>query len=481
MAGEARVLRRGAALLALATSASAHAAPQLSRRAADPRWSALCGGAALSPADARSQSVHAVRPRWCALRGGAALVPSGLFAPAVFQSSLGAVAELAVSAGLGFGAMRVGLITHESITQLSKIVYNLLLPLFLLTSIVRTVITYGLGAGMLSLPLAGAVQIALGLAASNLLLWLVGIPRGTAKSRRFIVCASFGNSGVLPLLLTDALFRGHADPTVLPRAASYISLYLLGWSPVFWSLGANILTGGAAHPSGANGAASAAPPSRTLVQTLRSALSPPIAGALSGLALALIAPRPWLESPRSPLRLALTCMANLARAYPPTALLVLCGSLAGGPAGPARTPPARDEQRTGALKARRELSTPAALVGILTSARADGRAPRCLSRPRPRPPARPFFCCSGGASRSALTSSQPFPSPTRDVAPQADTCSLRASPAAAHLRCAQPASSRPPRQTPSWPSSCCSCPRSRRRRTRCSCCRSRATVPARLS
>lgn len=427
---------------------------------------------AAARADARPlhQPVGRRAAAWSALRGGgggSALAPVSLFLPAVFRSSLGAVSELALSAGLGFGAMRTGLVTQEGIAQLAQIVYNFLLPLFLLTSVLRTVVTYGLGAGMLCLPLAGAVQIGVALALASLSLRLLGVSRGTPNSRRFLVCASFGNSGVLPLLLTDALFRQHADPTVLPRAASYISFYLLGWSPIFWTVGSSIITG--AGPGAAPGRAGGVGHVRLLA---RKVLTPPIVGALSGLALAVVAPRAWLESPASPLRLALTCMGNMARAYPPTALLVLCGSLAGGAAPAQRRPPARRE-RAGAPRPR-ELSMPATLLGIMASTSparsaqepASSAALRLLSPPSAVPP---------------LTLHLP-PHPHRRarcaLAPQAGTSSRRASRAARSSRCVRSASYRPPRPTRSSSSRCCSCPRSRRRRTRCSCCRWRATARA---
>jgi auxin efflux carrier family protein len=56
------------------------------------------------------------------------------------------------------------------------------------------------------------------------------------------VCSGFGNSGVLPLLFVTALFRGHPDPTVMPRAIAYVSFFLMGWSPAFWTVGYSTLT-----------------------------------------------------------------------------------------------------------------------------------------------------------------------------------------------------------------------------------------------
>lgn len=51
------------------------------------------------------------------------------------------------------------------------------------------------------------------------------------------VCSTFANSGPMPLLFVDALFRSHPDPSLRGRAVAYISFWLLAWSPLFWTYG----------------------------------------------------------------------------------------------------------------------------------------------------------------------------------------------------------------------------------------------------
>lgn len=154
------------------------------------------------------------------------------------------------------------------------------------------------------------------------------------------------------------------------RAAPRVSA---GWSPIFWSLGKAVLTGG--DEAGAEGAE---PRWRQLA---RRVISPPIIGALSGLAVGLACPAWALESPRSPLRVVLQALRNLARAYPPAALLVLAGSLAGGAApkgdasaGAAAAQPAASADGAAGIApagtAQRELGTPAMILGISACARA---------------------------------------------------------------------------------------------------------------
>ena len=61
------------------------------------------------------------------------------------------------------------------------------------------------------------------------------------ESKQLMACVTFGNSGPLPLVFTDALFRLSPDKSLITKSVSYISLYLLGWSPIFWILGTHIL------------------------------------------------------------------------------------------------------------------------------------------------------------------------------------------------------------------------------------------------
>lgn len=237
--------------------------------------------------------------------------------PAALAVSSGAMVELTVSVALGYLTVATGLLSPVAVNQLAKVVYNFLLPAFLFSSVVRTVTSYGLSRGMLAIPLLASLQICAGLLMSRVVLKALRKRWTTGSGRRFVTCATFGNSGVLPLLLTDAIFR-HGDAAVLARSSSYVSFFLLGWSPIFWSLGSAVLCGG---ESGREGP-------RVEPGMLRKVLSPPIVAALSGLAIAIAAPERAISAAASPIRMMLTVLTNFGRAYPPSALLVLAGSLA---------------------------------------------------------------------------------------------------------------------------------------------------------
>ena len=61
------------------------------------------------------------------------------------------------------------------------------------------------------------------------------------RTSQVLICSTFANSGPLPLLFVDTIFRNFKDPKVSSTAIAYISFYLLGWSPLFWTMGYNIL------------------------------------------------------------------------------------------------------------------------------------------------------------------------------------------------------------------------------------------------
>ena len=160
--------------------------------------------------------------------------------PAVLSSSLQAVTELLTCCGLGVLATHVGLLDAATTRSLAKCVFNIFLPAMLFTSVSRTVASGASLSSLLPMPLAALLQIGLGLILVTVLL---GGPKEvkTAAGRDMAALSSFGNSGVLPLVFANCLFR--AQPVLLARANSLVAMFLLGWSPLFWTLGYGLLAG----------------------------------------------------------------------------------------------------------------------------------------------------------------------------------------------------------------------------------------------
>jgi hypothetical protein len=95
---------------------------------------------------------------------------------------------------------------------------------------------------------------------------------------------TFQNSGVLPILFSTVLLRGHPDPATLDLVVSYVALYLLGWSPIFWTLGYDLIAGEKnAPPAAASGAGEKKGWFSGLPPSVKRILSPPIIGSVGGL------------------------------------------------------------------------------------------------------------------------------------------------------------------------------------------------------
>lgn len=221
--------------------------------------------------------------RW---RGGKAptmLIPA--VEPAVLSSSLQAVTELLTCCGLGVLATRVGLLDAATTRSLAKCVFNIFLPAMLFTSVSRTVASGASLSSLLPMPLAALLQIGLGLILVTVLL---GGPKEvkTAAGRDVAALSSFGNSGVLPLVFANCLFR--AQPVLLARANSLVAMFLLGWSPLFWTLGYGLLAGKRDGSSG-DGPSSADEDSYWTGLRKR-VLTPPIVGCLSGILVGALPP-----------------------------------------------------------------------------------------------------------------------------------------------------------------------------------------------
>ncbi|CAM9666363.1 unnamed protein product [Heterosigma akashiwo] len=269
----------------------------------------------------------------------------GALDPQVLKVSARAVSEMLVGLFLGYQASVNGVLDQPTRSALSKCTYSLFLPALLLVNVANTVASQSI-LTLLPLPLMAMLQIILVMGCANLLAKLLGIERASYEGRVFNVCSSFGNAGLLPMLFVNALFRGHPDPTVLPRAISSVSFFQLGWSPLFWGLGYQILQG----PEKKSVVRDRLRRSRRVQaknfsRNMRAALawrdfrkaplvvrvfSPPIVACFLGAALGLC---PWtraaLIGEGAPLAPAMTALRTLGAAYTPAGVLVLAGSLAG--------------------------------------------------------------------------------------------------------------------------------------------------------
>ena len=263
--------------------------------------------------------------------------------PPAMGAATKAMAELGVAGLIGNYCVEKGLVDSESIGALSKTSFSILLPCFLGTGIIKTIVSQQqqqqqagggiLNMEMLSPPLLAVLHaFLLFQCCYHILLPLIGIDKDTTRGRSTAVSCSFGNSGVIPLIFSEALFRN--KPNVLAQCYSGVSLYLVGWSPFFWSFGRSMLIGNSAGDDGDDSQYyddKKVSPLDKLTTQVKHLASPPVKGVLVGMTLASVpVVGKLLVDGDSPLSIAFNSFQNLGRAANPLGLLVLTSSLAMG-------------------------------------------------------------------------------------------------------------------------------------------------------
>jgi hypothetical protein len=162
--------------------------------------------------------------------GIASAVPS-VGRSAAASAATQSMAELGIASIIGAGCVQREFLPPATIKALSKATFAILLPMFLCTSIIQSVSKYGLKRSSLAVPLLAIVQsTCLFLASKLILLPLAGIDADSDDGRATTVCCSFGNSGVVPLIFCESLFRQSANSDYVAQSTAFVSLFLIGWS-----------------------------------------------------------------------------------------------------------------------------------------------------------------------------------------------------------------------------------------------------------
>lgn len=248
-----------------------------------------------------------------------------------FEAAGQAVAELLTAGCIGSACVQQGYLDNFMVQSLSKTCFTILLPMFLGTSIINTIHKYGFKMSSVSIPLIAVTHVLLLYTISrHLMLPLFGIDDDTVQGRAINVCCAFGNAGVLPLIFVEALFR---NSHILPRASSIVSMYLVGWSPLFWSFGRKVLLGETVNVQNEKEGQSTL---QDKMEFLKPFFPPPVIGVTIGFLLAFspmvrcLFMRCHESDQKAPLEVVFHSCSNLGRAANPLALLVLTASLAMG-------------------------------------------------------------------------------------------------------------------------------------------------------
>jgi hypothetical protein len=288
-----------------------------------------------------------------------------------FGAAATAMGELTVAGCIGAACVQQQMITPAMVRALSQTIFHVLLPLFMATNILKTVVvtttttgrsSSSLSSSLLAVPLLAALQAAIMFAlCSNMLIPLffgVDYSRDSKndEAKTLAVTCSFGNAGVLPFVFVEAMFRTASSPLpLLEQAYSQVSLFSAGWSPFFWSfvpkvLGIGTTRGKKASTIEENTASTGCHTTlrrvamgRFLRDRLQVYFPPPVMGVVAGLLLGLSPLSSLLllstsasdgdkntAPPPPPLAFIYNSCQNLGKAANPLAVLVLACSLALG-------------------------------------------------------------------------------------------------------------------------------------------------------
>ena len=160
------------------------------------------------------------------------------------------------------GLMREGKLPLDTPVVVSKLAFNVMLPAYLCTRVAATLYLSPLTKALAVLPLSAMAQVIFGSMIGVVVTSFVNkifayassheekkeldeaeevraIKEKNDMSRLGVAACSFGNTFTLPLVfLTEVLGRARADET-----AGYIALYLIGWTPVLWTVGFLLIAG----------------------------------------------------------------------------------------------------------------------------------------------------------------------------------------------------------------------------------------------
>ena len=232
-----------------------------------------------------------------------------MVAPPALKVATSAVLRLLTLCGIGMGYAKVGILDPVACSTLSRLIYYVFQPMMLFLNCATTIAASGDPRSLLALPMCAAAQILVGALFGSAALACLGPREGRAKflasteARELRALCAFGNAGPLPFVFAQGFFR--EDPVSLAKAVAYISFYLVGWSPLFWTIGPTMLQ------------------SSKQRRSLSRVLSPPVLASLSGVAVGFLPCLHFLLS--GPLAEGIRL---LGAAYLPAVALVLAGTLA---------------------------------------------------------------------------------------------------------------------------------------------------------
>ncbi len=235
----------------------------------------------------------------------------------LFYYAAQSIGAILLAAMAGAMIVRYKLIKAESLEMLSRLAFYLTLPCLLFVKVSASVHASQIGE-LWIFPATCVVYIGSGLVVGKLMVKLFRPKPEMAAA--VITTVTFSNAGYIPIpLLTAVVYIFPIFASTRNQAASdvisLISMFLLGFSPLLWTIGFPLISGVKAREF-----------------KLKNLVPPPVIAILCGLIVGLIPPlKHQIVDSGGILNGAYRAAAILAEATIPCALLILGGRLSNGP------------------------------------------------------------------------------------------------------------------------------------------------------
>lgn len=169
----------------------------------------------------------------------------------LFLSSVKSILSVFLVASSGILLAKFAILDRDSIRTLSRIVFSLSLPCLLFTNVSAS-IDFARLTEWFFIPFTCAIYVVFGLAAGMLATRLF---KTEDSIRNLVITAcAFSNSGYLPIplmLSVTAIFPVFMNsPEAQKLAISYISVFLIAYSPLLWTVGYTIVSEKKIHKVG---------------------------------------------------------------------------------------------------------------------------------------------------------------------------------------------------------------------------------------
>lgn len=227
-----------------------------------------------------------------------------------------AVITIFLIALAGVFLVRSKIISKDSLKVLGSLVIYIFLPCLLFHKIAASVSWEQLQEYWV-FPMTCVIYIFFGL----LLGWLtVKICKPRKEIEKGVIAAiAFNNSGYIPIALVAGITTVFpvflSDPQAKDKAISFIAIYLLGYSPILWTIGYSLISG-----------------NKLSNMPLKKLFSPPVIGMLTGVCVAMVLPlKAAFCSADGFLYPLYRATGVIGEATVPCVLILLGGCLASGP------------------------------------------------------------------------------------------------------------------------------------------------------